>query len=64
MWAELSLLSDNQCRDLMHGSQDDWDGFDRFDPVTELCAARLSKPRMVELMLVRPPVSFTDIHDR
>ena len=64
MWAELTLLSNDKCRDLLRGSQDDWDGFEKFEPDTEVCAAKLSNPAIAEIMVIRMPQHLSDATDR
>ena len=44
-------------------TQDDWDEFEKFDPETEICAARVVRPVMEELMVLRLPRPLATLED-
>ena len=43
--------------------QDDWNEFEKFDPETEICAARVVRPVMEELMVLRLPRPLATLED-
>ena len=43
--------------------QDEWDEFEKFDSETEICAARVVRPVMEELLVVRMPRPLATLED-
>ena len=64
MWAELSLFSSKSCSQMLQGSADDWDGYETFHPETEICAARVVRPVLEELQVVRLPSSLASLEQQ
>ena len=64
MWAELSLFSSKSCSEMLQGSADDWDGYETFHPETEVCAARVVRPVLEELQVVRLPSSLASLEQQ
>ena len=60
---------DHRCADIVNiqmssdDAQDDWDEFEKFDPETEMCAARVVRPVMEELMVLRLPRPLATLKD-
>ena len=60
---------DHRCAEIVKinissdATQDDWDEFEKFDPETEMCAARVVRPVMEELMVLRLPRPLATLKD-
>ena len=49
---------------MLQGSADDWDGYETFHPETEVCAARVVRPVLEELQVVRLPSSLASLEQQ
>lgn len=60
---DLRCVKKCQDEDYLSDPQDDWDEFEKFDSETEICAARVVRPVMEELMVVRLPRPLATLED-
>jgi len=63
LWAELSLLNNTECMELLKGVADEWVEHKQFMPSLEMCAAKVSSPKLQELSIQKMPKKFGDVHD-